>query len=106
MSGRTGRSAGNALGVLGLFFSSFESGLGYLADGRTSDAVNSVAAGNFRYKIPLPTCCHNNSWSFVFARSVVAKSVLLGPHVCISACVLHSCLCMPKCNPSVESHMP
>eukprot|EP00884_Botryococcus_braunii_P013245 jgi/Botrbrau1/21921/Bobra.0249s0045.1 len=45
MSGRTGRSAGNALGVLGLFFSSFESGIGYLADGRTSDAVNSVAAG-------------------------------------------------------------
>jgi mitochondrial import inner membrane translocase subunit TIM23 len=45
MSGRTGRSAGNALGVLGLFFSSFESGLGYLADGRTPDAVNSVAAG-------------------------------------------------------------
>ncbi len=45
MSGRTGRSAGNALGVLGLFFSSFESGIGYFSDGRTPDAANSVAAG-------------------------------------------------------------
>ena len=45
MSGRAGRTSGNALGALGLFFSSFESGLGYLSDGRTPDAVNSIGAG-------------------------------------------------------------
>lgn len=45
MSGRAGRSSGNALGALGLFFSSFESGIGYLADGRTPDSVNSISAG-------------------------------------------------------------
>ena len=46
MSGRSGRSAGNALGILGLFFSSAESGLGYLADGRVPDAANSLGAGD------------------------------------------------------------
>ena len=45
MTGKTGRLTGNALGVLGLFFSSFESGYGWLSDGATPDAINSVAAG-------------------------------------------------------------
>ena len=48
MSGRAGRTSGNALGALGLFFSSFESGLGYVSDGRTPDAVNSVGAGTVK----------------------------------------------------------
>ena len=45
LSGKSGRSAGNALGVLGFFFASLESGYGYLADGRLPDAAESVAAG-------------------------------------------------------------
>ena len=46
MTGRSGRTAGNALGVLGLFFAGFESfGLTYWTDGRVPDSVNSVAAG-------------------------------------------------------------
>ena len=45
MSGRSGRSMGNSLGALGLFFSSFESSLSYFSDGRTPDELNTVAAG-------------------------------------------------------------
>ena len=45
VAGRSGRSAGNALGILGLFFSSSESGISYLSDGRLPDAANSLAAG-------------------------------------------------------------
>ena len=45
MSGRAGRSSGNALGALGLFFSSFESGIGYLSEGSIPDSANSIAAG-------------------------------------------------------------
>ena len=45
VSGRTGRTAGNALGILGLFFSTSESGLGYLSDGRTPDWLNTLGAG-------------------------------------------------------------
>jgi len=44
-SGKTGRAAGNALGVLGLFFASFESGFGYLNDARLPDWSNTVGAG-------------------------------------------------------------
>jgi len=45
MSGKSGRATGNALGVLGLFFSSAESALGYASDHSLPEAVNSVAAG-------------------------------------------------------------
>ena len=46
MTGRSGRTAGNALGVLGLFFAGFESfGLSYWSDGRIPDSANSVGAG-------------------------------------------------------------
>ncbi len=45
LSGKTGRSAGNALGVLGLFFSSTESFTGYMADGRLPDSACTVLAG-------------------------------------------------------------
>lgn len=45
VSGRTGRTAGNALGILGLFFSTSESGLGYLSDGYAPDWLNTVGAG-------------------------------------------------------------
>ena len=45
MSGRSGRASGNALGALGLFFSSFESSIGYFSDGRTPDELNTIAAG-------------------------------------------------------------
>lgn len=47
-SGQTGRAAGNALGVLGLFFASFESAYGYLNDSRLPDWANSVGAGEPR----------------------------------------------------------
>ncbi|CAK0760743.1 hypothetical protein CVIRNUC_002796 [Coccomyxa viridis] len=45
LSGRTGRSAGNALGCLGLFYASTESGLDYVNDGRYPDLLNSLGAG-------------------------------------------------------------
>jgi import inner membrane translocase subunit TIM23 len=45
MSGTRGRTAGNALGVLGLFYAAMESGFGYMADGQVPDAATSVAAG-------------------------------------------------------------
>ena len=45
LGGKTGRAAGNALGVLGLFFASAESGLDYLNDGRAPDIANSLGAG-------------------------------------------------------------
>ncbi len=38
-------AAGNALGVLGLFFASFESLLGHLSDGRVPDELITVGAG-------------------------------------------------------------
>jgi len=45
MSGKAGRSTGNALGVLGLFFSSSESLIGWASDYALPDAGNSVLAG-------------------------------------------------------------
>jgi import inner membrane translocase subunit TIM23 len=45
LSGKSGRVAGNALGVLGLFFSGSESGLGYLSDGVIPDWANTLGAG-------------------------------------------------------------
>ncbi len=45
LSGKTGRSAGNALGCLGLFYASTESGLDYLNDGRLPDLLASLGAG-------------------------------------------------------------
>lgn len=46
LSGKGGRAAGHTLGVLGLFFSSAESLIGYFNDPAVPDAVNSVAAGS------------------------------------------------------------
>ncbi|KAK9816821.1 hypothetical protein WJX72_005370 [[Myrmecia] bisecta] len=45
VSGRSGRQAGNALGVLGLFFSTMESTLGHFSDGTVPDEFNSIGAG-------------------------------------------------------------
>ncbi len=45
LGGKTGRAAGNALGALGLFYASAESGLDYLNDGRAPDVANSLGAG-------------------------------------------------------------
>ena len=45
MTGTRGRTAGNALGVLGLLFAGIESGLGYLNDGTVPDSAATVAAG-------------------------------------------------------------
>jgi mitochondrial import inner membrane translocase subunit TIM23 len=45
LSGKNGRAAGHTLGVLGLFFSSAESLIGYFNDPSVPDAVNSVIAG-------------------------------------------------------------
>ena len=45
LSGKTGRVAGNALGCLGLFYASTESGLDYLNDGRMPDLCASLGAG-------------------------------------------------------------
>lgn len=46
-SGRAGRTSGNALGVLGLFFSSFESFGSYMnADGWVPEWVPTLAAGS------------------------------------------------------------
>ncbi|KAI7841779.1 hypothetical protein COHA_004644 [Chlorella ohadii] len=44
-SGKMGRGAGNALGVLGLLFASFESFAGYMTNGQVPDEVNTLAAG-------------------------------------------------------------
>jgi len=46
MTGTRGRTAGNALGVLGLLFAGMESGLGYLNDGSVPDSAATVASGN------------------------------------------------------------
>ena len=45
MSGKAGRGSGNALGVMGLFFSSAESALGYVSDEALPESANSIAAG-------------------------------------------------------------
>ncbi len=45
LSGKTGRSAGNALGCLGLFYAASESSLDYANDGRLPDLLNSLGAG-------------------------------------------------------------
>ena len=45
MAGRGGRSSGNSLGALGLFFSVAESGLGYWSDGSVPEELITVAAG-------------------------------------------------------------
>lgn len=47
------RSAGNALGCLGLFYASTESGLDYVNDGRYPDLLNSLGAGT-RPAAPCP----------------------------------------------------
>lgn len=47
MTGTRGRTAGNALGVLGLLFAGIESGLGYLNDGSVPDSAATVSAGNY-----------------------------------------------------------
>lgn len=44
-SGKMGRGAGNALGVLGLLFASFESFAGYLSNGQIPDEANTLIAG-------------------------------------------------------------
>jgi import inner membrane translocase subunit TIM23 len=44
-TGQRGRSAGNALGVIGLMFASFESFYGYLNDGALPEEAASLAAG-------------------------------------------------------------
>lgn len=44
-SGKMGRGAGNALGVLGLLFASFESFSGYMTNGQVPDEANTLAAG-------------------------------------------------------------
>ncbi len=45
LSGKGGRAAGHTLGVLGLFFSSAESIIGYASDQALPDSANSVLAG-------------------------------------------------------------
>ena len=54
MSGTRGRTAGNALGVLGLFYAAMESGFGYMADGQVPDAATSIAAGTSRQHLLKP----------------------------------------------------
>jgi hypothetical protein len=44
-TGKMGRSAGNALGIVGLFFSNFESFLRNTNDGRVPDDVSTLGAG-------------------------------------------------------------
>ena len=58
MSGRSGRASGNALGALGLFFSSFESSIGYFSDGRTPDSLNTIAAGHPHLQLLITACVH------------------------------------------------
>lgn len=45
MTGKSGRQAGNSLGVLGLFFAGFESALDHVADGQIPDTLVTVLAG-------------------------------------------------------------
>ena len=57
MTGRSGRLAGNSLGVLGLFFAGFESfGISYWSDGRVPDSVNSIVAGDFYLTLQVCVC--------------------------------------------------
>lgn len=44
-TGKAGRTAGNSLGVLGLFFAASESGIDKLSDGRIPDAMVTMLAG-------------------------------------------------------------
>lgn len=44
-SGSLGRSFGNAAGVLGLYFATFETYFAYLSNGRAPDILNTTAAG-------------------------------------------------------------
>ena len=60
-SGKSGRAAGNALGVLGLFFASFESAYGYLNDMRLPDWANSVGAGAHLPPALRQLCCERDS---------------------------------------------
>ena len=61
-SGKSGRAAGNALGVLGLFFASFESAYGYLNDMRLPDWANSVGAGTHLLLYVVVCCLRGTSW--------------------------------------------
>lgn len=45
MTGRAGRTSGNAFGVLGLFFAASESFIGYCIEDYVPDAVATLAAG-------------------------------------------------------------
>ena len=49
MTGTRGRTAGNALGVLGLLFAGIESGLGYFNDGTLPDSAATIAAGKVTF---------------------------------------------------------
>lgn len=44
-AGQAGRKAGNALGVLGLFFSAFESGINYFSEDYLPDGLATIGAG-------------------------------------------------------------
>lgn len=43
--GQAGRKSGNALGVLGLFFSAFESGITYFVEDYVPDGIATIMAG-------------------------------------------------------------
>ncbi len=65
LSGKTGRSAGNALGCLGLFYASSESGLDYLNDGRLPDLFASLGAGAISHPRTPPSIKIGKRWKGV-----------------------------------------
>jgi hypothetical protein len=78
LSGKNGRAAGHTLGVLGLFFSSAESLIGYFNDPSVPDAVNSVVAGICTSAGP-PTCVEPCAVVPLHSMTVTSVSNTIGP---------------------------
>lgn len=90
-TGKQGRVAGNALGILGLFFSCSESGLGYLSDGQTPDWLNTLGAGIFTH-----SCVHCHLVLYggcrPFSEGTISKVTILWDDLWIVCCSNLRCL--------------
>ena len=81
MTGTRGRTAGNALGVLGLLFAGIESGLGYFNDGTLPDSAATIAAGKAASSSNAPCFInhnHTSKWSSLAIQQLMVMSMLQG----------------------------